>query len=341
MSQSEIAERLLEAHVAFEMAQWRGETGQQRLTELVDVFWHWAETTTLNAVIDVDTLRGVAERLALDIELPDHLAAVIGAIADELVRLEVNRDTRVRDVIDQSLFEEGVSLTVELESLRVRLIRQLLNSPVYTALASDVLYQGIKDYIFSDSNAIRSIPGVSRLLKSSSAAVSRRMPGLEAQVESRVRAYIESNTARTLARTEAYLLESLDAERIRALAEEVWAAAADKPLSVADAIEPAELQRLIDYGLQVWRSLRETEYVGRMIDEGVQRYVAWHGDDTLAELMGQVGIGRDVLLTETEQLAPVIIEGLADTGLLEALIRDRLAPFYASQAFAAALGNRD
>lgn len=337
-----MANRLFEAHVAHEMAAWRHAPGQQRLQRLVDAFWTWAERTTLDEVIDGDTVGAAAQRLVLDIELPDRLAAVIGSIADELIRLDINRETRVRDVIDESLFDDGVALAVELDTLRARLIKRGLNSPLYTAVASDVLYQGIKDYIFSDSAAIRAIPGVSRLIKGSSSAVSRRMPGLEAQVEKRVRAYIEANTARTLARTEAYLLESLDGERLRRLADEIWKAVADKPLSIADALPGDELQRLIDYGLQVWRSLRETEYLGAMIDAGVQVYFARHGDATLAELMGHVGVDREVLAAEAASLAPELIEGLAETGLLETLVREQLADFYASPAFDEAVrGERD
>lgn len=340
-ARSEIADRLFEAHVAHELAAWRGERGRQRLDRLVATFWDWAERTTLAEVVDCDSVRGVAERLALDLDLPDQLAGVISGIADELIRLDVNRETRVRDVVDESLFDDGVALAVELETLRARLIQRLLNSPVYTALASDVLYQGIKDYIFSDSGAIRSIPGVSRLIKGSSNAVSRRMPGLEAQVENRVRAYIEANTARTLARTEAYLLESLDGDRIRALADEIWKAAADKPLSIADAIDSSELQRLVDYGLQVWRSLRETEYLGVMIDQGIQSYFRRHGDATLTELLGHVGLDREVLATEVAALAPDLIDGLAETGLLETWVRDQLADFYDSDAFAAVMRDED
>ena len=340
-ARSDIADRLFEAHVAHELTAWRGRGGRKRLERLVDTFWDWAEDTTLNQLIDCDSVRGAAERLALDLDLPDQLASVIGGVADELVRLDVNRQTRVRDVIDQSLFDEGVSLAVELETLRARLVQRLLQSPVYTALASDILYQGIKDYIFSDSGAIRSIPGVSRLIKGSSSAVSRRMPGLEAQVESRVRAYIEANTARTLARTEAYLLESLNGDRLRALADEIWKTTADKPLSIADAIDSQELQRLVDYGLQVWRSLRETEYLGVMIDQGVQTYFARHGEDTLAELMRHFGVDREVLAGEVVSLAPDLIDGLAETGLLETWVRDQLADFYDSRAFEAVMRGED
>lgn len=328
---------LYEAHVAFEMAQWQGEPGAERMRHLVDTFWTWADSTRLDAVVSVDTVREAGIRFALDMELPDALAGVIGGIADELIRLDSNRSTRVQDVIDQALFDDGVALFVELEELRARLIKRLLDSPVYTALASDVLYQGIKDYIFADSGAINSIPGVSKLIKGSSSAVSKRLPGLEAQVEKRVKAYIENNTAKTLARSEQYLLDSLDETRIRAIADEIWAAVHDQPLSIADVVDSDELQKLVDYGVRIWRELRETEYVGILLEEGVQHYFKQHGQQSLTDLMGHVGIDRDLLEREAQTLAPEIVSGLAETGLLEQLVREQLSPFYQSEGFREAL----
>lgn len=327
------ADRLFEAHVAFEMAQWQGEPGAARVQALVDTFWAWADRTRLADVVSVETVRQAGVRLALDMDLPESLAGVIGGIADELIRLDTNRHTRVQDVVDQALFDDGVALFIELEELRARLIKRLLDSPVYTALASDVLYQGIKDYIFSDSAAINSIPGVSKLIKGSSSAVSRRLPGLEAQVEKRVKTYIENNTARTLASSEQYLLDSLDARRIRAIADEIWAAVHDKPLSIADVVGSDELQQLVDYGLRIWRELRETEYVGTLVEQGIQHYFEQHGQQTLTELMGHVGIDRELLQREARTLVPEIVPGLVETGLLESLVRDQLSPFYQSEAF--------
>ncbi|MDA3922962.1 MAG: hypothetical protein PF501_20135 [Salinisphaera sp.] len=336
-----MARALLEAHVAFELAQWQGKSGAKRMRQLVDTVWQWAGETQLSSVVSVDTVRGAAERLALDMALPDVLAGVIGAIADELIRLETNRDTQIQDVVDQALFDDGVALFIELEELRARLIKRLLDSPVYTALAGDVLYQGIKDYIFADSGAINSIPGVSKLLKGSSSAVSKRLPGLEAQVERRVKAYIENNTAKTLARSEQYLLDSLDAERIRSIADEIWEAVHDKPLSIEDVVDSNEIQKLVDYGLRIWQELRQTEYVGVMVDEAVQRYFTHHGEQTLAELMAHVGIDRDLLLAEAQTLGPEIVAGLSETGLLEQLVRDQLEPFYQFDAFKDAMKSAD
>lgn len=335
------AKTLYEAHVAFELDQWRGKGAVKRLQGEVDAFWKWADDTVLDDVIGVDDVRTAAERLALDMDLPDRLGGVIGGIADELIRLDVNKNTRVQDVVDENLFEEGVDLFVELEALRARLIERLLDSPIYSALASDVLYQGIKDYIFSDTGAINSVPGVSSLIKGSSSAISKRMPGLEAQVEKRVRAYIENNTAKTLARSQELLIDSLDEQRIRGIASDIWDEIHDKTLAIDDVIDAGEIQQLVDYGLHVWQELRETQYVGDLVDAAVVSYFEKHGKRTLTDLLADVGVDRDLLHQEAEKLAPAVIEGLAENGLLEDLVRRRLAAFYESKACKQALEDDD
>lgn len=333
------AQVLLDAHVGFEMQQWQGAGSARRIRSEIDSIWAWAEKTPLNALVDMDTVKDAAVRLALDMELPDDFARVIGAIADDLIRLEVNKTTRVQDVVDEALFDEGVSLFVELEALRARLIKRLLDSPVYTALASDVLYQGIKDYIFADSGAIKSIPGVSSLIKGSTSAVSKRLPGLEAQVEKRVRSYIENNTAKTLARSEQLLLESLDEARIRAIAADLWTQMHDAPLSIDELVDAEELQKLVDYGLRVWKELRQTQYLGDLVNEAVGCYFVRYGDRPVTELLAQVGVDRELLRREADTLVPVLVNGLTESGLLEPLIRRRLKAFYGSKAFDNALAD--
>ena len=53
----------------------------------------------------------------------------------------------------------------------------------------------------------------------------------------------------------------------------------------------------------------------------------------LAELAGHVGLDRATLAAEIDALAPEIITGLAETGLLEALVNDQIDAFYDSPAF--------
>lgn len=341
MTQSEadtaLADRLYATHMAFELAQWRGPARHELIAREVAAFWSWAQVTPLRSVVHARYAHAAAERVLLDVTLPQSLSTTLGRLAAALINLDINRDTRLCDVVDETLFNDGVTLFIELERLRERVLSKALDSPVYAALVSEVLYQGIKDYMFSDANAFSGIPGVSSLLKGSASAVNRRVPGFEAQVEKRVRAYIEANLARTLARSQARLLETLDAPRIRALAADVWAQTRDNTLSVTDMLADDDVDALAAFGVRVWRELRQTPYMAEVLEAALEALYAQYGERPLSDLFEQFGVTRHVLAQEVDALADPVIDALLESGGLEAFIARRLQPFYASAAFAQAL----
>lgn len=329
---------LLDAHVAFELKQWRGKTLDKHLAAEASALWRWAEDLPLNQLADVERVQAAARRLALDLPLPDTLAETIAAMTRHLLRLSLNRETTVSEVLDQAVFEEGVELVAGLEQARTALIRGVSDNPVYAALASELIYNGIKDYLFSDQALLKRIPGVSSLVSAGTSAVSRGAPGLEDQVEKRVRGYIESNLASTLERSEEFLLAALTPERIRELGDQLWDLLADRPLAIDHALTDADIEALVHYGHRLWGQLRETEYVVALVDEGVAHFFTLHGDDSVASLLERVGVTEDVLIDEACTLLPPLVEVACETGFLEGFVRRRLAPFYRSQAAADALG---
>lgn len=335
---SDRLQAVLDAHVAFELRQWRGKTLEKHLAAEASAIWEWASALPLNQLADVERVQAAARRLALELPLPDELAETVAAMARHLLRLPLHRETTVSEVLDQTVYEEGVELTAGLGRAREALIRGAGENPVYAALASELIYHGIKDYLFSDQALLKRIPGVSSLVNAGTSAVNRGAPGLEAQVEKRVRSYIESNLSRTLERSEEFLLEALTPERIRELGDELWGLLADQPLAIDDALADEDIDALVWYGHRLWGQLRETEYVAALVDEGVAHFFALHGDDSAASLLERVGVTEDVLVDEACTLLPPLVEVARETGFLEAFVRRRLEPFYRSKAAAEAIG---
>lgn len=331
------ARQLLEAHVAFELEQWQGEALEAQLDAEVGALWSWAGKTRLDAVTSAARVRATAQRLVIDMPLPESLATLIGDIAGHLIALPLHRETRVEEVVDKDLFDDCIEQIIDLRHLRNVLIRRLSDSPLYAMLASELLYYGIKDYVFSEKGLTRAVPGVSALLSKGSSAVNKRLPGLEAQVEKRVRAYLESNMARTLQRSEAIMLNALTEERLRSLAAEIWAAARDVRLSPDDLVTGDDAEALAAFGLDIWRRLRRTDYVAALIDAGIERFFARHGRLRLATVCKRVGITEALLRQEALAVVPPLAASARETGYLEGFIRRRLEPFYRSRAAAASL----
>lgn len=333
------ARRVYAAHVTFELQQWQGSARQQRLAQEVDAFCAWAQSTPLCAVLDASRARTLAGHVLLDATPNEALSRVLGQIAARLARLECNQRTHMRDVVDAALLDEAVELFIAMPQLRQRLLHQALHNPLFITIATELLYQGIKDYVFADNGILQGIPAVGSLLRGSASAFNRRVPGLEAQVEKRVRAFLEANMGKTLARSEALLLDVLDAPRIRQIAAQAWAQVRDMPLSAVDVLTDTDVEAMAALGLRFWGELRQTDYVAQLLDAGVQEFYRHYGDLPMTAVLEQWGFDSSRLAQGVADLADPLLDAGLESCQLQAFIERRLAPFYRSPALLHALAD--
>ena len=80
----------------------------------------------------------------------------------------------------------------------------------------------------------------------------------------------------------------------------------------------------------LWLDVRDNDFVLSLVDLGIDHVFDTYGGFTLDELLAEFGLASDGLLETALRLAPKIIATLEGRGLLEELIRRRLAGFYES-----------
>lgn len=323
-------EALLEAHVAFELAQWR-DNGAENAAEEIKAFFAWASKTPLNKLTTAARVKDISYRLVIDMPLPDTIAEVIGDIAGHLIQLPLNKKTQIGEVVDEALYEATIEQILALSELRDAVVAGSIESPLFSMLVSDILYNGIRGYLTAGTEKLGSVSG---LLGKGAGALGKR---LDSQMEPRLRGYIESNAKVIAAQSQTFLQNALTEERIRELGEEIWGAVQRSHLSIAAVIDEDEIRRFATYGQQVWMSLRDTEYVSEMIYAGIDEFFNQHGKKNIAEVLALVGVDEALVAAEAEQILPELLAALSDTDYLEGLIRRRLTPFYQSKELAAAL----
>lgn len=328
------SEQLLQAHVAFELKQWRGKTLEKRIKEDISAFWDWAKGLPLSEFSSPEQVTDIARRLVHEMPLPEGITGIIGTVTKHLINLPVNSETRIADVLDEELYDEGTELIISLRELREELIRQAVNSPVYGSLVTEILYNGIRDYLTSDNALTQKIPGVSSLLNKGAGAISKRIPDLE----NRLRQSVETNLNRTIKQSEKFLNESLTDKRIRHIAEELWSMLQHSPLSIAELVADEDIDDIIAYGFKLWLHLRETEYLVELIREAIEHVFSEYGDSKLSKLLEMVGVNKKLLQAEALAIVPAIIEVADASGFLEETIRRRFEPFYASKEAAKLIG---
>lgn len=330
-------QELLEAHVAFESEQWRGQALVKHVDEQARALWGWLDTVSLNQIIKVEQAQEVARRQLLESSLPGAPSEAMTELVRQILHLPLHNETRLHEVLDQTLYEEGVELAASMEQARTALIRGISDNPVYAALASELIYNGIRDYLSSDQTLFKRVPGLSSLFNAGADVINRNAPGLEAEVEKRVRAYIENNLAQTLRNSEQVLLEMLTADRIRALGGQVWNMIANRSLAVDEALNNDDVDALVSYGHRLWCQLRETEYMAELVDASMARLFDIYGDKNITQLFEGFGLDEDTFTEQMTTLLPPLFEAADTSGHLEAVIRRRLESFYESDAAARVL----
>ncbi len=325
---------LLETHVEFELKQWQGKTLNRRLKEEVQAFWDWAEGMTLDQFSTPKTITLIIQHVALEVPLPKDVPEIFGTIAKHLVRLPVNRETSVADIVNAELFDDGVELLVDLKQLRQEAIHQAVHSPVYATLVSEILYNGIRDYLGSENLFTQKVPGMGKLMSKGADVLSKRIPNLE----EKLRGYISRNMQKTVKQSESFLQQALSEKRIRQLAAEIWELIHRTPVSVSEVLDDDEVDAIVAYVFEIWVQLRKTDYIAELIAEAIQKFFAEYGEMQLARLLETAGINRKLIENAVMIAGPQVVKVLEESGYIEATIRRRLEPFYASKEAVAALG---
>jgi len=332
------AEALLEAHVQFMLAQLQGATLRERVEREVDALLADAERLRLEQVVTREAVKETVRVYAVKLELNAGIPELVADIAQRLHGHPVHARTRLGELLSDQQFREILDKLLEMEDLRQRLLDESVSNPVYSALAADIVYHGIKGYL-GQNKLTGNIPGARTAMKLGKSVISRATPGLEGAIEERLKGYVSKNIQSTLSESRRFLLDRFDAESIREVALDLWARLKRaKVSSFRDYLRAADLEDFFVIGYEYWHSLRKTDWYVTLIDAGVDGFFDRYGAVSLGELLEEIGINRDMLVADAMRFAPKAIEGLGRNGLLEGMIRRNLEGFYRSGAVEEIIG---
>ncbi|EGD56791.1 hypothetical protein [Gordonia neofelifaecis] len=301
---ADLAARLLDAHVDYERRRLTDPAAfaalvQEEITAFLDV----ADQLPLEEAVSRDLVKAVARKYAIAFPVDGAIPELVGTVAARLYEYSIADDTRLGDVLDRRRFEELASGVAEL-GLSRRVVQRVLDSPA----TEDACVEAVQRAVDTTRLPERIAPAVDSLIE----RIARRG----------ARTVLAANSA------EADHLV-LDAAR------EVWLAGADQSVrDVRDVMSSSDVEDAVVLVFEFWRTFRETPYFESLLAEGVDEVFDTYGGTALAELLDELGIGRDDLVEEAMRFGPPVIARVDADGFVEAALRRRLGPFYASAEFA-------
>lgn len=332
------AKALLEAHVSYMVDRLSGKSLQNLIETEVDHLLADAEKVTLNEAVTRDMIKETARGYAVELELSGAIPELVGDIARTLYNHPIHNFTTLGDLLPDGLFEEFLDKVLEMRELRERIVHEAVANPVYSALASDVMMEGLRGYAQQSVDRARSIPGAAQAARLGQSLFGSALPVLEETLEDNLRKYIQRSLQGILNSSEEFLLSHFNEEKIRELALDIWDLMKDRRLAdFKQGINELDVEEFFVIGYETWREVRQTPVYAAMIDSGIDSFFDKYGDSTLREILDEMGITRDIAIRDAMRFAPPVLAMLKKKKLLEPILRRNLEGFYQSAAFAKAL----
>lgn len=329
--QKPVAERLLDAHVAFMIAQLENEPLRLNIEEELDHALAAAEKITLNEAVTREMIKDTVKTYAVDLDLHGAIPELVGDIARAIYNHDIHDRTTLNDLVSDKQFTELFEQVMAMKELREKIIKQSIGNPLYGALVSDVLYNGIKGYI-NDNPLTKNSQVAAGALKLGKTLLSKASPGLEQSMEEGIKKYISANIKASQRTTEKFIRARLEDDSVKERAHDLWDEHKQKNVAVfREYISERDVEEGFVTGYEYWRRLRKTEYYWTIIATGIDAFFDKYGETTLRELLDEVGIHREMMVAEAMRYAPPVIAMLKKKGLLEPRIRRQLEKFYLSE----------
>ncbi len=328
-----LVDTLFEAHVKHEVAALKGAKLKKFLEQEVDELLGYAEKVPLGRLISPEQVMGVIKRIAVNMELDAGIPELAAEMAAEVLKAPVQADTTLGEILSREQASGFIEEALELRQQRERIISEIMAHPVYQELVSNVVYHGLVNYLYEDNLITRSVPGVGSVMKFGKKMANKAVPGLDETFERRIKAWLADSLPGLIVRSEQFLHRALTDDELRDSVMAAWVSLENQTIAeLQDGLGEVELQEFVVLGYDFWLNFRKTAYFEGCARAVVEHLFAKYGDRPVMDLLNDIGVTLDVIVTEIAELGLPIIDVLHKEGYVEALVRRRLGSFYKSAA---------
>jgi hypothetical protein len=322
-----LAQQLLDAHVAHILKRVDDKHLPEEAEKLVDQLLGFADKIKLGDIVDKKNVTATAIHYAIEMEIAPAIPELVGEIARELYQHKAHDKATLNDLVNDKDFTEILGKIAEMDELRERIIHEAVGNPVYTALVSDLLYNGITRYL-QENPLTKRIPGAASMIKFGKGLMDKA--GLQQ--------YIKHNAHSAMRESERFLAKQLSGEHIIKNVTQVWDKIKGEQVSrFRDYVSEDDVEEFFVIGFEFWRNFRKTQYCADMITAGVDFFFKKYSKTTLKKLLEEFGVDRDIILAEAMRYTPQVVAELNKHGFIEQLARVQLAEFYDSKEVASIL----
>jgi len=322
----DLAKRLLDAHVVYELQRFDAASLPEMIEREVEALFAWAADATLDDVATREQINSVIDRYVVELKISGALTELAGEMSSLVVTSKLSEQIRVDQVLQPDEFAQFADKLTGLEKLWRELLHLVVQSDAYARLLSSTLQRGALDVLFRETSGAAGHSLLEGLL-------TKLRPLIAQRLEPHLSALLERLIKHSVRHTEERLMGALDPEAMRALVDEVWDEVG--PMRLSDAfklIGSHDLEDFVVLGYEFWQRYRKTRYFREISRELVDYFFTKYSGESLLSLLDEVGVTSQMVIEELQGFVPPLLAHARQTGLIEQRIRAHLEGFYASEA---------
>ena len=330
------SQKLLEAHVKYELSRLDRETMLASVSSDLSLVYDWIGSQKMNRVFNREKSIEFIKREMAENNAVDETLTFLDAAVESILKAGMARTESVADLLDKAAYDSCIELVITSKDLREDFSREFARSLFFRRLISEILFFSLKAFLTEDNVFAQKIPGVSSLFKFGQNLVNKTMPGLDENVSRTVKDFINGNMDNVVKYTESIMTNQMDEKLLRELASDFWNDFSKRPASkLASDFNEMRGPHMNEAVRSFWIAFKKTEFFAELISASVRAWFDRYGEMELRSMLPLVGWNRErTIQALAEAIAPVIEEGI-QSGQLESLIRERLKGFYSSELAAA------
>jgi len=337
MPPASVADRLLDAQIAWLVGQLTGPDLPEQLAQDVDTLLAIGSRLTVNDLVDAEEVKGIARLIALTVPASTAASTLVETAADVLYDGPSENFT-LADLIDRehvaSLADEALG-NVELVE---KLLDDLTRSPLVATLASRFVGRIVNDVVAMNQAVADKIPGVGSLVSFGTKAAGQMLGAADKSLQQVLGDTAGKSASFAMSRLNKVVVQTLKDPTTRDAVLEVYDLYADEPVARLNQLGSREdVQRVAGLIQDIVIAGAPTDPVSALLDALIDGFFRVYGETPATELVTDLGLTRDELVERAVAVVPGLLETAHAKGELEPLLRTRLEPFFASPEVAAIL----
>ena len=333
-----LAGRLLDAQVAHHVERLSGESLEATVRSVADGLLSAAGQHQLADLVDESAVSAIVVRALATV--PG--SAAVGGFMELAVATAYDGPQEARplgELVAREQVEVLVDRVLALSPVLERALERLTDSPLVGTAASRFMGRIVGEVVQANQAVADKVPGLGSLMSLGTSAASKMMGAADKQLEGLLGETVGKGGTFAVRRLNRILVETVRDPMTREALLQVWDLAAAEPAGGLDRrVTREELDGVVDAVHDLAVTALASEQVAHLGESVVAGFFARFGGYTPTELLDELDLDRDELVADLVSIAPTAVAALRESGDLERILRDQLAPFYSSPRATELLG---